>query len=108
MITERKDTDLFWTTDDFCIFFDTMMEKYWFIQYSEWWYIAAWCKNVDFVAVVVQPYSQIGLRPEGASVHSPGQRPGYKCESYLRPERAKASLHISEESLLSPNSSWSA
>ena len=27
MITEYKDTDLFCITDDFCNFFDTMMEK---------------------------------------------------------------------------------
>ena len=34
-------------------------------------------KYVDFFAVVVQPYSQIViLRPEGAAVYSPGQRPG--------------------------------
>ena len=35
-------------------------------------------KYVDFVAVVMHPYDQIViLRPEGAAVHSPGQRPGY-------------------------------
>ena len=38
---------------------------------SFWWGISVW------------------LRPEGAEEHSPGQRPGYKCESYLRPVRAK-------------------
>ena len=27
MITEHKDTDLFWITDEFCNFFDTMMNK---------------------------------------------------------------------------------
>ena len=27
MITEHKDTDLFWITDDFYNLFDTMMEK---------------------------------------------------------------------------------
>ena len=53
MITEHKDTDLFWITDDFRNFFDTMMEKYRFILHFEWWYIAAWCKYVDFVADVV-------------------------------------------------------
>ena len=34
MITEHKDTDLFWITDDFYFFFDTMMEKDWLIRYS--------------------------------------------------------------------------
>ena len=29
-------------------------------------------KYVDFIADVVQPYSQVVLRPEGAAVHSPG------------------------------------
>ena len=44
------------------------------------------------------PYPQIViLRPAGAAAHSPGQRPGYKCKSYLRPAGAKASLHLSDE-----------
>ena len=47
------------------------------IRYSEWCYIDAWCEYVDFIADVVQPYSQIvNLRPEWAAVHSPGQHPG--------------------------------
>ena len=53
MITEHKDTDLFWITDDFYNLFDTMMEKDWFIRHSEWWYIASWCEYVDFIADVV-------------------------------------------------------
>ncbi len=61
-------------------------------------------KYVDFVAVVMHPYDQIViLRPEGAAVHSPGQRPGYKCESHLRPEGAKASLEMSDEPKNAPS-----